>query len=215
MATVRGVYGGVGSGESGSVGIAEPSAHAALVRHLSHTLLRGVFLQGLARASLELVKKAADDMDVDTGMGSGARRRWMQSARSPLQARAAPHVQPAPVRRPFLQTSKIRRRREIRHICAPPPTDDAAVRAEHYGIDENLPQSVRPQVHWAFLYWGVAPEFDISDEAQVAHSGILAVAKAAVWVLLNPLRTPSLYATSVTHYREVCSYRAWLGRAWN
>jgi hypothetical protein len=42
------------------------------------------------------------------------------------------------------------------------PTDDAAVtppRAEHYGIDENLPQSVRPQVHWAFLYWGVAPEF--------------------------------------------------------
>ena len=55
------------------------------------------------------------------------------------------------------------------------PTDDAAVtppRAEHYGIDENLAQSVRPQVHWAFLYWGVAPEFDISDEAQVAHSGI-------------------------------------------
>jgi len=55
------------------------------------------------------------------------------------------------------------------------PTDDAAVtppRAEHYGIDENLAQSVRPQVHWAFLYWGVAPEFDISVEAQLAHSGI-------------------------------------------
>ena len=55
------------------------------------------------------------------------------------------------------------------------PTDDAAVtppRAEHYGIDENLAQSVRPQVHWAFLYWGVAPEFDISVEAQGAHSGI-------------------------------------------
>ncbi len=87
--------------------------------------------------------------------GSGGA--WMQSARSPLQARAAPHVQPAPVRRPFLHTSK-----KGDMSCAPPPTDDAAVnppRAEHYGIDENLPQSVRPQVHWAFLYWGVAPEF--------------------------------------------------------
>jgi len=59
--------------------------------------------------------------------------------------------------RHFLHTSK-----KGDMSCAPPPTDDAAVnppRAEHYGIDENLPQSVRPQVHWAFLYWGVAPEF--------------------------------------------------------
>eukprot|EP00966_Prymnesium_polylepis_P087334 2021319-Prymnesium_polylepis.1 len=51
--------------------------------------------------------------------------------------------------------------------------DDAAntpPRAEHYGINENTASAQKPQVHFAFLYWGVAPEFDISVEAQEAHA---------------------------------------------
>ena len=51
--------------------------------------------------------------------------------------------------------------------------DDAAItppRAEHYGKDEDLASVNKPQVHFAFLYWGVAPEFDVSVEAQEAHA---------------------------------------------
>jgi len=113
--------------------------------------------------------------------------------------------------------SCIRRRREIRHArhrpqMMRPSTRRAPSTMASTKIFPNLygRRSIGPSCTGAW-----PPSFNISDEAQVAHSGILAVAKAAVWVLLNPPRTPSLYATSVTHYREVCSYRAWLGRDWN
>ena len=43
-------------------------------------------------------------------------------------------------------------------------------RAEHYGKDEDLASEKKPQVHFALLYWGVAPEFDVDVEAQEAHA---------------------------------------------
>ena len=51
--------------------------------------------------------------------------------------------------------------------------DNAVPRSVHFGINEDLASSLpRPQIHFALVYFGVAPEFNETVEAQKAHSNM-------------------------------------------
>ena len=51
--------------------------------------------------------------------------------------------------------------------------DNAVPRSVHFGINEDLASSLpRPQIHFALVYFGVAPEFNETVEAQEAHSNM-------------------------------------------
>lgn len=66
--------------------------------------------------------------------------------------------------------------------------DATPPRSEHYGINEDLASSPKPQTHFAVFYCGVAPEFDMSVEAQEAHGGMfdLSCESGATDALLVP-----------------------------
>jgi len=51
--------------------------------------------------------------------------------------------------------------------------DNVVPRSVHLGINEDRASSVpAPQVHFALVYFGVAPEFSETVEAQEAHAGM-------------------------------------------
>ena len=66
--------------------------------------------------------------------------------------------------------------------------DATPPRSEHYGINEDLASSPKPPTHFAVFYCGVAPEFDMSVEAQEAHGGMfdLSCESGATDALLVP-----------------------------
>ena len=50
--------------------------------------------------------------------------------------------------------------------------DNVVPRSAHLGVNEDAASSVQPQMHFALVYFGVAPEFSETVEAQEAHGGI-------------------------------------------
>ena len=50
--------------------------------------------------------------------------------------------------------------------------DNIVPRSVHLGINEDDATSVQPQMHFALVYFGVAPEFSETADAQEAHAGM-------------------------------------------